>query len=62
MASRNDVAIAWGWISILGKRPVGPKSRGPQAPLPIRPEMPDNLEDFEEDFRIVSLLWTGPTH
>ena len=61
MASRNDVAIAWAWISILGRRPVG-SAAATQPPVEDRPEKKkDDPEGFEEDFHIVSRTWVGPT-
>lgn len=71
MASRNDVAVAWAWISILGrrpvesnlgKRPIGSKMRASQAPIENRPGKNEDPEGFEEDFRIVSRTWTGLIH
>ena len=63
MASRNDVAIAWAWISILGRRPIRPAATAAKPPLEDRPEKKsDDPESFEEDFHIVSRTWIGPTH
>jgi hypothetical protein len=71
MASRNDVAVAWAWISILGRRPAGPnvgkrpigsKMHPSQAAIENGQEKNEDPEGFEEDFRTVSRTWTGPIH
>lgn len=71
MASRNDVAVAWAWISILGRRPAGPsvanrpigsKMHPSQAAIENGQEKNEDPEGFEEDFRTISRTWTGPIH
>jgi hypothetical protein len=60
MASKNDVAIAWQWISIFGKLPSMPAAP-PASPAPPdnAPEKGDDPESFEEDSKIARRLWPG---